>query len=93
MATFFWLRCAASLAHCPPDRGLDGRQAMSWRQVRAMDFKTLVALTSLWLFIYAAWLTSIVFCSANDERPLLIAAATFFPIGVVHGVGVWFGGW
>ena len=45
------------------------------------------------LFIYSAWLTSIVFCSAHDERPLLIAAAAFFPVGVVHGIGVWFGGW
>jgi hypothetical protein len=37
--------------------------------------------------------TSIVFCAANNDRPLLVGAATFFPIGVVHGVGVWFGGW
>lgn len=66
---------------------------MPWRQVGSMDFKTLVTLAGMWLLIYAAWLTSIVFCSANDHRPLLIAAATFFPIGVVHGVGVWFGGW
>lgn len=66
---------------------------MSWRQTRSMDFRTLVTLAFMWLFTYAAWLTSIVFCSANDQRALLIAAATFFPIGVVHGVGVWFGGW
>ena len=25
--------------------------------------------------------------------PLLIASATFFPVGIVHGVSVWFGGW
>ena len=66
---------------------------MQWRRTRAMDFKTLITLGLAWLFIYAAWLTSIVDCSANDQRPLLIAAATFFPIGVVHGVGVWFGAW
>jgi|tagenome__1003787_1003787.scaffolds.fasta_scaffold20400874_2 hypothetical protein len=41
----------------------------------------------------AAWLTSIVFCAANDARPLLIVAAAFFPVGIVHGIGVWFGGW
>ena len=59
----------------------------------ALDLRT--ALTGLLVaaFCYAAWLTSIVFCAANGARPLLIAAATFFPIGVVHGVGVWFGGW
>jgi hypothetical protein len=45
------------------------------------------------LFAYSAWLTSIVFCAANNVRPLLIAAAAFFPVGIVHGIGVWFGGW
>ena len=28
-----------------------------------------------------------------EVRPLLIAAASFFPRGIVHGVGIWFGGW
>jgi len=42
---------------------------------------------------YAAWLTSIVFCAANGARSLLIAAAVFFPVGIVHGIGIWFGGW
>jgi hypothetical protein len=37
--------------------------------------------------------TSIVFCAANGARPLLIAAAAFFPVGIVHGIGIWFGGW
>lgn len=64
-----------------------------WRKVGAMDFRTLVTLAVMWLIVYSAWLTSIVFCSANDRHSLLIAAATFFPIGVVHGIGVWFGGW
>jgi hypothetical protein len=42
---------------------------------------------------YAAWLTSIVFCAVNGARPLLIAAAMFFPVGIIHGIGIWFGGW
>ena len=66
---------------------------MMWRRQGPMDMNTAVAFLLLGLFSYSAWLTSIVFCSANDERPLLIAAAAFFPVGVVHGVGVWFGGW
>jgi len=45
------------------------------------------------LSFYAAWLTSIVFCAANGLRPLMVASAAFFPVGVVHGIGVWFGGW
>ena len=44
-------------------------------------------------FFYSAWLTSIVFCAGNGMRPLLVAGAAFFPIGIVHGIGVWFGGW
>jgi hypothetical protein len=42
---------------------------------------------------YSAWLTSIVFCAVNGMRPLLITSAVFAPVGIVHGVGVWFGGW
>ena len=59
----------------------------------AMDLQTAVTLLASGLFLYAAWLTSIVFCAANDRFPLLIASAVFFPVGVVHGIGVWFGGW
>jgi hypothetical protein len=57
------------------------------------DMSTAATIVCVGLLSYSAWLTSIVFCSANGERPLLIAAATFFPIGVVHGIGVWLGGW
>jgi hypothetical protein len=66
---------------------------MTWNKNDPMSFGTLLTLATTWMTIYSAWLTSIVFCSANHERPLLIAAATFFPIGVVHGIGVWLGGW
>jgi hypothetical protein len=58
-----------------------------------MDVTTAVVLIGTFLLTYSAWLTSIVFCAANGRRPLLIASATVFPIGVVHGVGVWLGGW
>jgi hypothetical protein len=59
----------------------------------AMDPQTVLASLLMMGFCYAAWLTSIVFCAVHGARPLLIAAATFFPIGIVHGIGVWFGGW
>jgi hypothetical protein len=58
-----------------------------------MDLPTMLALLAGSAVCYSAWLTSIVFCAAGGLRPLLIASAAFFPIGVVHGVGVWFGGW
>jgi hypothetical protein len=59
----------------------------------SMDLPTAGSLLATGAVSYAAWLTSIVFCAANDHWPLLIASASFFPVGVVHGVGVWFGGW
>jgi hypothetical protein len=66
---------------------------MMSRRSGSMDFRTLLTLAAAWLVAYAAWLTSIVFCSVNSLHPLLVAAALFFPVGVVHGIGVWFGGW
>jgi hypothetical protein len=58
-----------------------------------MTPSTAATLISTCLLGYSAWLTSIVFSASNGHQPLLIAAATFFPVGVVHGVGIWFGGW
>ncbi len=66
---------------------------MARRQNGAMDLWSLATVLVVGLFSYAAWLTSIVFCAANGMHALLISAAVFLPIGVVHGVGVWFGGW
>jgi hypothetical protein len=66
---------------------------MMSRKCGSIDLTTLLTLAVGWWVAYAAWLTSIVFCSVNSLHPLLIAAALFFPIGVVHGIGVWFGGW
>jgi hypothetical protein len=66
---------------------------MQMARLGAMDPQTALAGLLGLAFCYAAWLTSIVFCAAHGARPLLIAAATFFPIGIVHGVGVWFDCW
>jgi lipopolysaccharide export LptBFGC system permease protein LptF len=59
----------------------------------AMNVSTLLSLLLGAAFFYSAWLTSIVFCAASGRGPLLVASAMFFPVGVVHGIGVWFGGW
>jgi len=58
-----------------------------------MDILTAGLLSFSLFSTYAAWLTSIVFCSVHGLRPLLVASAVMFPVGVVHGIGVWFGGW
>lgn len=66
---------------------------MRMARLDAMDLSTALALLAAGGFCYAAWLTSIVFCAAHGARPLLVASAAFFPVGIVHGVGIWFGGW
>ncbi|MBV9248604.1 MAG: hypothetical protein JO227_05080 [Acetobacteraceae bacterium] len=63
------------------------------RSTGSIDLQTALTVLLSACFAYAAWLTSIVFCAANGLTPLLVAAAAFFPVGVVHGVGIWFGGW
>ena len=59
----------------------------------AIDLQTALTCLLSAAICYAAWLTSIVSCAAHGSRPLLIAGAIFFPVGVIHGIGVWFGGW
>lgn len=39
----------------------------------------------------AAWLTHVIFCLSDGAWGYLIAGAVFFPIGIVHGIGLWFG--
>jgi hypothetical protein len=58
-----------------------------------MGLPTALSLLASATACYAAWLTSIVFSGVAGHYALLTAAALFFPVGVVHGVGVWFGGW
>ncbi len=38
-----------------------------------------------------AWLTHIVVCLKTAAWGFLIAGAIFFPIGIIHGIGIWFG--
>lgn len=40
-----------------------------------------------------AWLTHIVVCIKASLWVLLLAGAVFFPLGIIHGIGSWFGAW
>ncbi len=42
---------------------------------------------------FAGWVTHIIVCIQTASWLLLIAGAIMFPIGIIHGVGVWFGAW
>lgn len=43
------------------------------------------------LGLFVAWLTHVVVCLKLAAWGFLIAGAIFFPIGIIHGVGLWFG--
>jgi hypothetical protein len=47
------------------------------------------------LFVLAAagWITSIVACVSENRLGLLIVNLSLFPVGVVHGWGIWLGVW
>ena len=42
----------------------------------------------------AAWLTHVIKCLAAAKYVLLLTGALVFPVGIIHGISVWFGmGW
>lgn len=45
------------------------------------------------LTVFAAWLTHVIVCIQTSSWLFLIAGAIAAPVGVVHGIGLWFGAW
>lgn len=45
----------------------------------------------LMFVVPAAWFTHIIHCLLAAKYVLLIAGAFIFPVGVIHGIGLWFG--
>ncbi len=45
------------------------------------------------VYVFLAWLTHVVVCIGTSKWLFLLAGAIFFPVGCVHGTGVWFGVW
>jgi hypothetical protein len=43
------------------------------------------------LTLIAAWFTHVITCIQNESWLFLIGGALCFPVGFVHGVGIWFG--
>ena len=42
---------------------------------------------------FAGWLTHLYVCFIGDLWGFLIAGALFFPVGIIHGWGIWLGVW
>lgn len=51
----------------------------------------IVAFIGVIFVMFAAWLTHVIVCLKAASWGFLIAGAIFFPIGIIHGIGLWFG--
>jgi hypothetical protein len=43
------------------------------------------------LALVAVWLTHVIVCLSSGSWGFLVAGALMWPIGIIHGVGLWFG--
>lgn len=53
--------------------------------------KALIASGLFVVLLIASWLTHVIVCIKTASWGFLIAGAIFFPVGMVHGIGLWFG--
>ena len=60
---------------------------------RDFDLEGSAVLFSFVLIIVclAAWLTHVISCIGQELWIFLIAGAIAFPLGIIHGIGIWFG--
>ena len=57
------------------------------------DLTATVITIGLMLASFGAWVTHLYRCFTEEQWGFLIGGAIFFPVAIVHGVGVWFGFW
>jgi hypothetical protein len=46
--------------------------------------------TGVMLVFFAAWLTHIILGLMHGEWVWLVAGMVLFPVGIAHGIGIWF---
>lgn len=51
----------------------------------------ILAMVSIWAAGIAAMITHIVVCIKTAAWILLLFGLFFFPVGIIHGIGIWFG--
>lgn len=52
-----------------------------------------IGIIAFMLACVAAWGTHVIVCIKTASWLFLLAGAIAAPVGVVHGVGIWFGAW
>lgn len=61
--------------------------------MRDADDATTIGCTLFMLVMGAAWATHVIVTIVRHEWLLLIAGAVAFPVGIIHGFGIWLGIW
>ncbi len=52
---------------------------------------SIIAVIAAFLAIVAAWITHVIVCIKASAWALLAFGCLVAPVGVIHGIGVWFG--
>ena len=50
----------------------------------------MILIVSIIITTIAAWLTHIITCFQEEAWGFLIAGAVAFPVGILHGIWLWF---
>lgn len=66
-------------------------RSKSPRSDDAVVIGILAAIATIVIGTPIAWMTHIITCLATGQWGFLIAGAFMFPIGIIHGVMIWFG--
>jgi hypothetical protein len=59
----------------------------------APSWTVLIFMASMMITSVAAWITHVLTCIQTEQWLFLIAGAIAAPVGIIHGVGLWFGAW
>ena len=57
------------------------------------DWYAGMAVLAFLMICFASWFTHVAVCFVDERWGYLVAGALFFPVAMVHGVGVWLGVW
>lgn len=58
-----------------------------------IDWSAVVMLVAILAVPFGAWMTHVITCIQKEDWLFLIAGAIAAPVGIVHGIGIWFGAW
>lgn len=59
----------------------------------APSWTVLIFMASMMITSVAAWITHVLTCIHTEQWLFLIGGAIAAPVGIIHGVGLWFNVW